>query len=116
VVVELLVLVALAFAVVRYVEWSSDAAQAEFMSATQKGPGVSNTCDQSGRQHWADPGDVMKALARLVGPVPSQDHPIELNNLLLEAEQLGAKSGKAGTGQPLAPACHSGRQQRVAVQ
>jgi hypothetical protein len=40
----------------------------------------------------------MKALARLVGPVPSQDHPIELPNLLLEAEQLGAKSGKASTG------------------
>ena len=35
VVVELLVLLALVFAVVRYVEWSSDAAQAEFMSATK---------------------------------------------------------------------------------
>ena len=35
VVVELLVLLALGFAVVRYVEWSSDAAQAEFMSATK---------------------------------------------------------------------------------
>jgi hypothetical protein len=33
--VELLVLLALAFAVVRYVEWSSDAAQAEFMSAAK---------------------------------------------------------------------------------
>ena len=32
-VVELLVLLALAFAAVRYVEWSSDAAVAEFMSA-----------------------------------------------------------------------------------
>ena len=40
----------------------------------------------------------MRAPARLVGPVPSQDHPIELHNLLLEAEQLSAKSGKAGTG------------------
>jgi len=35
VVVELFVLLALGFAVVRYVEWSSDAAQAEFMSATK---------------------------------------------------------------------------------
>jgi hypothetical protein len=35
VVVELLVLLALAFAVVRYVEWSSDAAQTEFMRATK---------------------------------------------------------------------------------
>jgi hypothetical protein len=34
-VVELLVLLALGFAVVRYLEWSSDAAQAEFMSATK---------------------------------------------------------------------------------
>jgi hypothetical protein len=33
--IELLVLLALAFAVVRYVEWSSDAAQAEFMSAAK---------------------------------------------------------------------------------
>jgi hypothetical protein len=35
VVVELLVALALLFAVLRYVEWSSDAAQAEFMSATK---------------------------------------------------------------------------------
>jgi hypothetical protein len=35
VVVELLVLLALGAAVVRYVEWSSDAALAEFMSATK---------------------------------------------------------------------------------
>ena len=35
VVVELLVLLALGAAVVRYVEWSSDAALAEFMSATE---------------------------------------------------------------------------------
>ena len=34
-VVELLILLALAFAVVGYVEWSSDAAVAEFMSATK---------------------------------------------------------------------------------
>ena len=35
VVVELLVLLALAFAVVRYVEWSSNAAMTEFMSAIE---------------------------------------------------------------------------------
>ena len=34
-VVELLVLFALGIAVVRYLEWSSDAAQAEFMNATK---------------------------------------------------------------------------------
>jgi hypothetical protein len=35
VVVEVLILLALAFAVVRYVEWSSDAALAEFTSAAK---------------------------------------------------------------------------------
>jgi hypothetical protein len=40
----------------------------------------------------------MKALARLVGTVPGHDHPIELHNLLLEAEQLSAERGKARTG------------------
>jgi hypothetical protein len=35
VVVEVLILVALGFAVVRYVEWSSDAAMAEFLSAAK---------------------------------------------------------------------------------
>jgi len=40
----------------------------------------------------------MKALARFVGPVPIQDHPIELHNLLLEAEQLSAERGKASAG------------------
>ena len=37
----------------------------------------------------------MKALARLVGPVPGQDHPVELQNLLFQAEQLSAERGKA---------------------
>ena len=40
----------------------------------------------------------MKALARLVGPVPGHDHSIELQNLLLEAEQLIAERGKARAG------------------
>ena len=35
VVVELLILLAVAFTAVRYVEWSSEAAQAEFTSATK---------------------------------------------------------------------------------
>ena len=47
-----------------------------------------------GQQHWRPerspvsdlPGNVMKAFARLVGPMPSQDHSIELHNLLLETE------------------------------
>jgi len=40
----------------------------------------------------------MKAFARLAGPLPSQDHPIELQNLRLEAKQLSAERGKARTG------------------
>ena len=40
----------------------------------------------------------MKALARLVGAVPGHDHSIELQNLLLDAEQLIAERGKTRTG------------------
>jgi hypothetical protein len=40
----------------------------------------------------------MQALARLVGPMPGQDHPIKLQNLLFEAEQVSAERGKARTG------------------
>ena len=40
----------------------------------------------------------MKALARFVGPVPDHDHPIELHDLLLEAEQLIAERGKVRAG------------------
>ena len=37
----------------------------------------------------------MKALARLVGSVPGQDQPIELQDLLFEAEQLCTECGNA---------------------
>src|SRR5882762_11467442 len=40
----------------------------------------------------------MKALARLVGSVPVHDQPVELQNLLLEAEQLSTERGKARAG------------------
>jgi hypothetical protein len=40
----------------------------------------------------------MKALARLVGPMPGHDQPIELQDLLLEAEQLSAERSKARAG------------------
>ena len=40
----------------------------------------------------------MKALARLVGPVPGHNHPIELQDLLLDTEQLSTERGKARTG------------------
>src|SRR5260370_33743713 len=68
------------------------------VTSRPEGPGVSNTRYQSGCQHRTDPGNVMKALARLVGPVPGHDHPIELQDLLLEAEQLSAKRGKTRAG------------------
>src|ERR1700720_1541552 len=68
------------------------------VASRSEGPGVSNTGDQSGRQHRTDPGNAMKALARWVGPVPGHDHPIELQDLLLEVEQLSAERGKAATG------------------
>src|SRR3981189_976266 len=64
--------------------------QAEKLRPDQD-PGVSNTRNHSGRQHGTDPGNVIKALARLVGPVPGHDHSIKLQNLPLETEQLTAK-------------------------
>jgi hypothetical protein len=33
-----------------------------------------------------------------VGPMPGQDHPIKLQNLLFEAEQVSVERGKARTG------------------
>src|SRR4030088_646999 len=68
------------------------------VTSRSEGPGVSNTGNQRSRQHRTDPGNVMKALARLVGSVPGHDHPIELHNLLLEPEQLSAERGKTTTG------------------
>src|SRR6266403_6072522 len=68
------------------------------VTSRSEGPGVSNARDQSGCQYRTDPGNVMKALARLVGPVPGHDHPIKLQDLLLEAKQLSAERGKARAG------------------
>src|SRR5258707_12454766 len=68
------------------------------VTSRSEGPGVSNTRDRSGRQYRTGPGNVMKALARLVGPGPGHDHPIKLQDLLLEAEQLSPKLGKARAG------------------
>ena len=47
VVVELLILLALAFAVVGYVEWSSDAAVTEFKSATKSSASDPNHSNES---------------------------------------------------------------------
>ena len=45
VVVEVFILLALGFAVVRYVEWSSDAAVAEFMSADRSRVSACDTAE-----------------------------------------------------------------------
>src|SRR3977135_3530404 len=71
--------------------------QAEKLRPDRKVLGVSNTRDQSGRQHRTDPGNVMKTLARLVGSVPGHDHSIKLQDLLLEVDQLSAERRKART-------------------
>src|SRR5258705_10404171 len=73
------------------------------VTSRSEGPGVSNTRYQSGCQYRADPGNVMKGLAGLVGPVPGHDHPIKLQDLLLEAKQFGSGRGKARTGNPRRP-------------
>src|SRR6266404_6662526 len=72
--------------------------QAEKLRPDRKVFGIGNTRDQSGCQRRTNSGDAMKALARLVGPVPGYDHPIELQNLLLQAEQLGTERGKTRAG------------------
>src|SRR3954470_14115261 len=68
------------------------------VTSRSESTGVSNTRDQGGCQHWTDSGNVMKTLARLVGPVPGHNHPIELQDLLLDTEQLSTERGKARTG------------------
>jgi hypothetical protein len=60
--VEILVLLALSFAVVRYQEWSSDANQAEFMSATK--PSAS---DPNHSGEFSTPIQ-MPIFANMVGP------------------------------------------------
>jgi len=60
-VVELLVLLALAFAVVRYVEWSSDAAVAEFMSAT-----TPSASDPNHSSEFSTPDSVPQGANRLL--------------------------------------------------
>src|SRR3981081_696250 len=67
------------------------------VTSRSEGPGVSNTRNQGGRQHRTDPGNVMKALARLVGPMPGHDHWTKPQDLPLKPKQLIAKPGKART-------------------
>jgi len=57
--VEVLVLLGLAFAVVRYVEWSSDAAVAEFMSAIK-------SSDPNHSSEFSTPDSVPQGANRLL--------------------------------------------------
>jgi hypothetical protein len=52
--------------------------------------------DERGGEQRTDTWNAIKALARLIGAVPGQDHSIKLQDLLFEAEQLAAQSRKAG--------------------
>src|SRR5436190_19801034 len=66
------------------------------VTSRSESTGVSNPRDQGGRQHRTDPGNVMKALARLVGPVPGHNHPIERLTLQCKARRHSRKPGIAG--------------------
>src|SRR6478752_3495124 len=71
------------------------------VAARAKGLWVSDAGDQGRSQHWADAGDRIEPLARLIRSVPSHDHPIELQNLFLEPAQLtpsAARHIRATTG------------------
>src|SRR5215212_1115353 len=46
--------------------------------------------DERGSEQRTDTRNTVQALAHLIGAVPGQDHPIKLQDLLLEAEQLAA--------------------------
>src|SRR5258706_10564039 len=59
--------------------------QAEKLRPDRKVVGSATLATRAVASIGPTPGDVMKAFARLVGPVPGQDHPIELQDLPLEA-------------------------------
>src|SRR6516165_9942465 len=67
------------------------------VTARSESPCVGDTRHQSGCQQWTDTGNVVKPPARFIRPMPSHDHSIELQNLLLEAEQLSTQCGKTCT-------------------
>src|SRR5918994_4926402 len=59
---------------------------------------ISDASDQSGGQRRTDAGNVIKPLARLVGPVPGDDHTVELQDLRLKRPQLSAERGETRAG------------------
>src|SRR5262245_51203451 len=67
------------------------------VTARSESPWVSDIRHQSGCQQWTDTGNVVKPPARFIRPVPGHDHPIEFQNLLLEAEQLTTQCANACT-------------------
>jgi hypothetical protein len=57
--------------------------------------------DQSCRQSWTDPRDIIEPIAGLVGPMPSHDQTVKLKKQGFEHLLLGSECGKTRT-------CHLG--------
>src|SRR5207248_6554849 len=71
--------------------------QAEKLRPDRKLFGSPTLRDERGGEQRTDTWNAIKAFARLIGTVPSQDHSIKFQDLLFAAEQLAAQRGKACT-------------------
>src|SRR4029077_3515869 len=67
------------------------------VSSRSKSSRIGNARDQRRSQRRSHAGDLIKPFARLIGSMPGQDAPIELQDLCLEHPQLRAKGGKTLT-------------------
>src|SRR5436190_17630263 len=56
---------------------------------------IADARDQCGSKQRTYTRNTVQALAHLIGAVPGQDHPVKLQDLLLEPEQLVSESRKA---------------------
>src|SRR5215471_17684450 len=63
------------------------------VAARSEGFRVGDACDKSSCQQRTDAWNAIEALAGLVGAMPSHDHSIKIQDLLLKAKQLAAKRG-----------------------
>src|SRR4029453_3226529 len=64
------------------------------VASRSKSSRVGNARHQAGSQRRPDARDLVKPLARLIGSMPSQDAPIELQDLGLEHPQLAPRAGE----------------------
>src|SRR6476659_5202996 len=67
------------------------------VASRSKSSRIGNARDQRRSQRRSHAGDLIKPFARLIGSMPGQDAPIELQDLCLEHPQLRAKGGKTLT-------------------